>query len=309
MACWGLAHAAVTLAAERENQVFCVTTQAGRYALRFHRPGYRTTCELESELAWTRALSDGGLPVAAAIPSKAGHLIEEVAGWQVDLLLWLNGAPMGQSNSLLERPDKPQLYAQLGCAMARLHAISDAWQPPEDFRRWSWDAAGLVGPQPLWGRFWENPDLSAAERTLMLEFRARALAVLQELAGTLDFGLIHADLVRENVLVAGAGPGLRLSLIDFDDGGYGYRLFDIATTLLKIRSEPDYAASKAALLQGYADARALDLTQLPLFLALRAVTYVGWIVPRLAEAGAQQRQSRFIASAVEAITQYFDQSP
>lgn len=304
LARWGLAQAEAKLAAERENQVFCVTSGAERFALRFHRPGYRSTPELESELAWTRALAAGGLSVANAHPSGSGRLIEELGGWQVDLLTWLDGAPMGQSNQFLDRPDKPLIYERLGQAMARLHTISDAWQPPAGFQRWSWDRDGLLGEAPLWGRFWDNPALDRADRNLMLRFRARAQADLQAQASDLDFGLIHADLVRENVMVAGVGDSLALSMIDFDDGGFGYRLFDIATALLKIQAEPDYAASKAALLQGYRGQRPLNTGPLALFMALRAATYVGWIVPRLAEAGAQERQTRFITAARTAVLDY-----
>ena len=33
-----------------------------------------------------------------------------------------------------------------------------------------------------------------------------------------------------------------LGLLDFDDGGFGFRVFDLATTLLKNLAEPDYPA-------------------------------------------------------------------
>ena len=93
-------------------------------------------------------------------------------------------------------------------------------------------------------------------------FREQAAVAMSELS--LDMGLIHADLVRENVLVNGSD----LYFIDFDDGGFGYRLFDVATALLKNRAEPNYADLQTALIDGYRSLRALDTTQLDLFLAL-----------------------------------------
>lgn len=80
-------------------------------------------------------------------------------------------------------------------------------------------------------------------------------------------------------------------------GGFGYRLFDLATTLLKNLAEPNYEDLKAALLAGYEEERTLDLELLDLFIALRASTYVGWIVPRMSENGAEARNRRFIETA------------
>jgi hypothetical protein len=44
--------------------------------------------------------------------------------------------------------------------------------------------------------------------------------------------------VRENVLVNGDD----IEMIDFDDGGHGWRMFDIATALFRNRDEPHYDA-------------------------------------------------------------------
>jgi Ser/Thr protein kinase RdoA (MazF antagonist) len=177
--------------------------------------------------------------------------------------------------------------------MARLQEISDAWQHPPGFSRTSWDRNGLLGDAPVWGRFWENPTLSPEDRDLMRAFRRAADAELATLEPSLDFGLIHAELVRETVLINGD----EIQLIDFDDGGFGFRLFDLATTLGKLRDEPDVGDLKAALIDGYRSVRPLETTHLDLFMALRAATYVGWIIPRMAEDGAAARNTRFIEAA------------
>ncbi len=324
LARWGLQGASYSLIAQRENQVFRVETQQQRFALRFHRPGYRSDGELASELAWTRMLSQAGLAVPKVLPSVAGQLLETLDGWQIDLLDWLDGEPMGRSTVFMDRDDKQVIYHRLGQAMARLHAASDAWQPPEGFQRWSWDQEGLLGEAPLWDRFWDSPALAADDLRLFARFRGLAKQDLENAKPRLDYGLIHADLVRENVMIAGQilsqGRGEdqdqvqdlaqdldqapTVALIDFDDGGYGYRLFEIATALLKITAEADFEQSKQALIAGYHSARALDMTDLPLFMALRAVTYVGWIWSRLGEPGAAERQQRFIAAAREQIGAY-----
>ncbi len=136
--------------------------------------------------------------------------------------------------------------------------------------------------------------LSAEQSALLIHARHHALARLTVLRGA-DYGLIHADLVQENVLIGPGGP----HLIDFDDGGFGYRLFDMATVMNFILREADPAPLQDAFVQGYLATRPIDLCDLPLFQALRAFSYVGWIVPRLSEDGAQARQSRFVTLACQ----------
>ena len=114
----------------------------------------------------------------------------------------------------------------------------------------------------------------------------------------LDHGLIHADLVAGNVMT----DGPNLTLIDFDDGGYGFRLFEIATALLKHTDAPDYPILSDALIEGYTTERALDLAQLDLFIALRAATYVGWNITRMSETGGAARNARFVHAATHHAT-------
>ena len=54
-------------------------------------------------------------------------------------------------------------------------------------------------------------------------------------------------------------------MIDFDDGGFGFRLFDIATALIKHRVEPDFTDLRAALIEGYHSQRTLDVGALEFF--------------------------------------------
>lgn len=293
LAPWGLQQAQVAFVAGRENRVYRVQAGNACFALRLKRPGYRSDAELLSELQWLAAMEQAGLRVPRPQASNQGRLLEIVDGQRVDLLSWLPGKPLGASREPLALDDAPDVFHRLGRETARLHNASDAWHRPIGFTRCAWDIDGLLGEAPVWGRFWDNPALDAPTQRLMERFRAIARHMLQQRAGTLDHGLIHADLVRENVMVDGA----HISMLDFDDAGFGYRLFDLATTLLKNIAEPDYPALQAALLAGYTAQRPMDTELLDLFIALRATTYVGWIVPRIAEPGSEARNRRFIDAA------------
>jgi Ser/Thr protein kinase RdoA (MazF antagonist) len=218
---------------------------------------------------------------------------------QIDVLSWLSGVPLGETGQPLKLPNRQGVFRDIGYEMARLHQISDAWTPPKGFDRWSWDRAGLLGGQPVWGRFWDNPTLSQDDKVLFETARDRAVRQLSELEDTLDYGLIHADLVRENIMI----DGNRIYLIDFDDGGWGFRLFDVATFLFKNRSEPDFDDLKAAFIDGYRGQRALNTDALDLFMLLRAFTYVGWIIDRMDETGSVQRNYRFVETARKLVQQ------
>lgn len=284
---WGLKSARISLAAARENVVFCVQANAV-YALRLHRVGYRSAKELRHELAWMRAMAEAGLRVPRPVALPDGGDIAELDGQFVSLLTWLDGAPLGRPGELAPVTDRPAFCCKLGEAMAALHEACDAWQPPAGFTRPAWDRAGLLGAAPLWGRFWEHPDFSATERALLLAARSRADAVLAERERELDYGLIHADLVGQNVMWDGASVGL----IDFDDGGYGFRIFELATFLLRFRDAPDYPALRAALCEGYGARADVAEEELDFFLMLRAFTYPGWFKDRLGEPDTAARSAR-----------------
>ena len=67
---------------------------------------------------------------------------------------------------------------------------------------------------------------------------------------------------------------------------------------------PDFADRRAALCRGYANRRSVDPGRLDLFLLLRALTYVGWIIDRLDEPGGAERSRRCIAAALDLAETY-----
>lgn len=290
---WRMDGAHTELIAARENVVYKLNTSSGAVALRLHRQGYRSNAEIRSELEWMAAMAQGGIRVPGPVPSKSGDTLHVIDGIQVDVLSWLSGAPMDSIVAELTPTERAGLFNKLGQEMAKLHQVSDAWSASADFTRCVWDKAGLVGDSPLWDCFWDNPALSNDDRQLLNELRYKANRDLDIACDKLDFGLIHADLVSTNVMVSDG----ELSLIDFDDGGFGFRLFDIVTVLLKFSDQADYPALKTELINGYQQVRFIDLTAFDMFMALRAATYVGWNIKRINEEGGKIRNARFIETA------------
>lgn len=290
---WNMSGASYDLIAARENSVYRIDGATGCFALRLHRQGYRTDAELRSELLWMKAVSDGGIEVPVPVPSQRGQVLLTLDGTQVDVLTWLSGQMLDSAMNSRKGNERAALFCKLGRDMARMHCISDEWSYPKDFQRVAWDGDGLLGDDPLWGPFWRNPFLSAEDANLFERFRHVAFDELSSCKERLDYGLIHADFVPANVMVSGQ----TIKLIDFDDGGFGYRIFEIATALHKFGAAQDYPVLRAALVAGYTEERTIDLTLLDLFLAIRAVTYVGWNIARIEESGGMERNARFITKA------------
>ena len=283
---WGGLTAPPRLAAHRENAVWDVRLPSGRAALRAHRPGYRTAAAIEAELAWTEALAARDVPCPAPIRTGAGDLLSAEGGVLISCVAWIDAAPLAPC---------PLTMRALGDLAARTHAASDdaALSPAP---RAAWDLDALTGADPLWGRYVDNPALGPDEVATL----ARASdAARERLPGIGDVGLIHADLLRENVLEGADG----LHLIDFDDGGTGWRAYDLGTALVQHVGAPDAPALRDALLEGYLSRRALPgADALAMFVALRAMASAGWAVTRLPPGAPGQRA--YAARALEAVADW-----
>lgn len=289
LARWDLAPVRIEPVKVRENAVFRVELADGRLvALRVHRHGYHSNAALDAEFAWMRALAAAGVAVPRVLPSRRGRDYECLATpelpevRQVDVFEWISGRPLGSVEACLagEAKDVAAQFRAIGALMARMHAQACAWGLPAGFARHSWDREGLVGEQPLWGRFWDLAALSAGQRRQMLEVRDALRRGLDAFGRSREcYGLIHADLVPENILLDGDS----LRVIDFDDAGFGWHLFDIATSLYFLTGVGEYEAARRALLEGYRSVRMLPgehEAALPLFLAARSTTYLGWVHTR-----------------------------
>lgn len=286
---WEGAFDRVELIKYRENAVFSALRSDGvKVAVRIHRHGYHSDAALLSELHWMQALADAGIAVPPIIPAACGSpfISVEAPGIpeprQVDLLGWMTGVPVGSAEEglVLDAASAERLYFDAGALAATVHDKTHAMALPESFTRHAWDADGLIGEAPLWGRFWELAALSAEQRELLLRACARARRDLEAFGSEPGhYGLIHADFVPENLL---SEEG-RLKLIDFDDSGFGWHMFELATALYFNLDEPFYRAIRQALFAGYRSVRALPAeheARLPLFLFLRGTTYLGWIQTR-----------------------------
>jgi len=286
---WNVRPAKVALVSRTENVVFRIDAEEGHaYALRVHRPGYHTLAELESEPLWTTALNAAGVgaPVAEKTRTGGHYAAVGVPGTDevrhVGLIPWFDG--VGLDQMIEQAPDattRDSHFQQLGRLMATMHEQAATWTPPPGFQRHAFDEAGLMGEAPFWGRFWDVPELTSPQRAVLIAARSRLHTRLSEYGkDPRTYSMIHADLRSTNVLVAGD----QVHVIDFDDAGFGWHLYDVAVALAEPYAlDSDYEPIRDALVEGYRARRALsdeDLALLPQFLVARLLASLGWLHDR-----------------------------
>ena len=288
---WDVEVKSINLHLQSENTVFKVEGLDGNtYALRVHRKGYHDLEELNSEHLWTSSLSNAGLLVPEAVVTRSGEAYKTVSFLNsseyryVGLVKWIEGTILNDLILDLEEKDVSDVYESLGKVVAKFHKATIAWEKPKDFKRHSFDTDGLLGSKPFWGRFWEAQNATTREREKLSLIRNNITESLSKLPKDINsFGMIHADLHSQNVLIQGKS----LSVIDFDDSGFGWYGFDLAVA---IWDRLDFTATGChfdiaykSLIRGYLEERpnTKDIIEtIPTFLLMRTLMIIRWIEDR-----------------------------
>jgi Ser/Thr protein kinase RdoA (MazF antagonist) len=263
-----------------ENHTYRVDDpEAGRtYALRLHRPGYRTAAEIASELDWIDALrEDGAVDTCVAVAAPDGERVVSVtadcAGERNAVLFeWLPGVtPDPEGAEVVEG------FRTLGAVSARMHAHARAWRPPPGFARPHWDFEHTIGRAGHWGR-WQDGLGMGPEECAQLERLEIAIAerLLAYGRGPERYGLVHADIRLANLLVEDG----HVRVIDFDDCGFAWFMYDFATTVSFVEDHPRVPELREAWVEGYRSVAPLDPAdeaELATFVMLRRLLLVAWI--------------------------------
>lgn len=276
---WGLSDATeVTLLTVSENATFLARdpSHAAPVVLRVHRPNYHTREEIASELAWIEALRDADVvDTPALIPTQSGALItafqDGAETRHVVAFAFMEGSEPDADAGLVPG------FATLGEISARLHQHTETWQSPPGFTRKTWDFETAFGPTPHWG-LWRDALGLTPEGAAVLQAALDRLAARLETYGKTAgrYGLIHADLRLANLLARADGLGV----IDFDDCGYSWCMYDFAAAISFLELDPIVPDLQAAWLEGYQKVRALsseDIAMLPDFILFRRILLTAWI--------------------------------
>jgi len=269
--------ASATMINLSENATYRIDTPAGQqWALRVHREGYHSRNSIASELAWIQALRRQS-PVITPVPVKGkdGDLIQTVAIPQMNprnvvMFEWEEGAEPSEAELLGP-------FEVLGRVTGEMHVFTRAWTPPEGFERHTWDFETSLGARPHWGSWRQGMGMDAEKHALFqrtVDLIGRRLEKFGK--GKDRFGLVHCDMRLANLMV----DGVVTKVIDFDDCGFSWYLYDCATALSFIEHRPDVPELVAAWVRGYrqvAPLAAEDEAEIPTFVMLRRLLLVAWI--------------------------------
>jgi Ser/Thr protein kinase RdoA (MazF antagonist) len=196
-----------------------------------------------------------------------------VEGRNAVMFEWLDGTTVDMDDG--ERAVAQ--YELLGAISARMHAHVREWQRPPAFTRPPWDYAHSIGPHGYWGAWQDGLGMGSEERRQLERLDATIRARLERFGDGPDrFGLIHADMRLANLLVDGDD----VLLIDFDDCGPSWYMYDFATTVSFIEDHPRVPELRDAWVRGYRTVAELDAAseaELQTLVMLRRLLLVAWI--------------------------------
>ena len=276
---YGLPHdAEVKLLNYSENATFLVCPEkAAPRVLRINRPGYHPRQHIETELAWVKALRrDTPVITADVYEGLDGEAVQHI---------WHRGVPEPRNCVLMEylpgtEPDDSNRLAAfelLGEVTARLHQHASSWKSSHPIQRHRWDFEAMLGKVALWGRWQDGLGMTAGKKrhlSRVVEALRPRIAAIGE--SRQRFGLVHADLRASNLLVHEG----RVAVIDFDDTGFSWFIYDLAAALSFIETHPDMPAYIEAWLGGYRKVRSLSKAELKAidhFIMLRRMLLVAWV--------------------------------
>jgi Ser/Thr protein kinase RdoA (MazF antagonist) len=304
---YSIGDARIRLLKYEDNAVYRVSTPGdGRRVLRITVSARDQRPALLSEMGWLIALRrDTNLLVPEPHPAPDGSLVQAL---QVDdkitayccLLDWIPGRE-------LFRVISRQRLTHAGAMTARLHLHTQVWKPPSDFVRPRWDLDWLLGPGSVLTTSPAPVVFDARTRDVITEASHRIREEVAPLGQSAEtFGLLHADLNPGNVIAEGS----TLGIIDFDDCGWGYYLYDVAVMLCALRhrvADPSrYSQLGAAYLAGYSNVHGvLDcyLSLLPTFMAFRELVIMTFSLESTNSKVQQWRQNR-LEQAIQRLQSY-----
>lgn len=168
-------------------------------------------------------------------------------------------------------------FEALGELTARMHQHARRWERPEGFSRFHWHYDAAFGREARWGRWQQGVGVGREELEVLGRLDETLRHRLAEYGtGPERYGLVHADTRLANLLVDGGS----VSVIDFDDCGFSWYLYDLGTTVSFFEHRPQVPELVDSWLAGYrklGQISAEDEAEIWTFILFRRLLLVAWI--------------------------------
>lgn len=304
-ACYGFGDRAEidAFGALTENPTFRVQEPGVRepIALRIYRPGGRSAVEVESELTWISAVRrETRVPTPDVVPTADGAHYVCLEHEPPVFAAAFEVAPGHEADD----SDLERLMPRIAEATAHLHRHGRAWTVPRSFERPRWDVETTLGSTPHWAP-WQASVPDTAEREQLGRLADTVCSRLRAFGSEPDrFGLIHADLRVANLIVDGDA----VAVIDFEDCGFSWYLYDLGATLTFYEDAPNVDELVASWVDSYRAITPLpadDEREIPTFLMLRRLmlsSYAG--LRNDTELADQMRQTGYNKTSCELAEKY-----
>lgn len=275
--------------------------------LRVHRENYHSVRSIESELMWLDALGDEtGIDTSVPIAARDGRrvvTVESNGAERYAVLFHMIGG-IEPDETVVNATD----FRTLGGLTAKLHAHARTWQRPANFERFTWDWEHTLGSTPRWGQWQDGIGIDDGNRVVLDRAADLIRERLAEFGNTGDqFGLIHADLRLANLLVDGS----QVNVIDFDDCGFSWFLYDFGTAVSFMEDDPRLGEWQTAWVEGYRDFAPLSPAEegmLPTFVMLRRFLLVAWMGSHSHSREVQVKGPSYAAGTVRLAERYLSSS-
>lgn len=273
--------AIIRLISQSENTTFLIEDlDSSRYILRIGRYGYHTPEDISEELLWMSEVKTNTLlTIPDVIPTITGEEVSVIKHpyapkyYNCVLFTFIEGHEPTAENvtGLIDK------FELLGEITATLHKNVKAWEKSAALNRFTWDYETLIGENARLGAWKEAPGLTSEMKLILMKTCETIKKRLDAYGKTPDrFGLIHSDLRLANLIEMGQ----EIAVIDFDDCGYGWHLYDFASAITFIEHEPYVPELITSWVKGYRNVQELSqeaIDELPTFIMLRRLCILGWI--------------------------------
>lgn len=257
--------------------VLLKTTTDEKYILRVNRPNYHTFEELTDEITWMDAIEkETDITIPSVVANIFGNKISEFStsnsyGKYYSIFSFINGSVLNNLSSaeLLNR------MKDVGLLAAKLHKQVKNNPYLNHLNRFTWNYDDLIGDTARWGDWKQNKLLNDSQKNTLTNALDKISHSLQLYGkNPTNYGLIHSDFHLSNIMCNNNS----LSIIDFDDCGYGWFLYECGCSLLQYNNNIEELAN--AWLTGYCEIINLnskDTDMIWAFIIIRRIARIGWM--------------------------------